>query len=52
MDNLLYEAKCLSDVIEKVTGDGEGADRIRSKCDIVDQTAAQLSELRKKGQVG
>ncbi|XP_063725786.1 vinculin-like [Symsagittifera roscoffensis] len=50
MDNLLYEAKCLSDVIEKVTGDGEGADRIRSKCDIVDQTAAQLSELRKKGQ--
>ncbi|XP_075263215.1 vinculin-like isoform X3 [Convolutriloba macropyga] len=48
VDNLLHEARGLSDVIEQVGG-GETADKIRSKCDIVSQTAAQLSDLRKKG---
>ena len=51
VDNLLHEARGLSDVIEQVGG-GETADKIRSKCDIVSQTAAQLSDLRKKGMVG
>jgi len=52
VDNLVQEARALADVLDDILGPNEQTglvDRMRSKCDIVSQTAAQLSDLRKKG---
>ena len=51
LNNLLSEVSSLADAIEQIAGDRETADRIRSKCDVINQTALQLSELRKNGKV-